>query len=145
MRAFVQRVSRAEVHVDGVSVGKIAQGLLVFLGIGREDTEFQIPILAKKIVELRIFEDESAKMNLSLSDLKAEILIISQFTLYANCSRGRRPDFTQAAPPQLAKDLFDGFVQHISSLGYNPQTGVFGADMKVDLLNDGPVTILLEV
>ncbi|MDZ4122095.1 MAG: D-aminoacyl-tRNA deacylase [Candidatus Cloacimonadaceae bacterium] len=144
MRALVQRVNSASVNVDGQCVGSIGRGLLVFLGVGREDEESLIPILGKKISEMRIFEDGCGKLNLSLLDLKADILIVSQFTLYANCSRGRRPDFTQAADPDKARELYLKMIEYFSSLGLNTQTGIFAADMKVSLVNDGPVTFFLE-
>lgn len=144
MRALVQRVLSATVKVDGNIVGSISRGLLVFLGVGREDDESLVSILGKKIKELRIFEDSQGKLNLSLSDLKAEILIVSQFTLYANCSRGRRPDFTYAAEPLLAKKLYENMIAYFRNEGYKTEAGIFAADMKVELINDGPITILLE-
>ena len=144
MRALVQRVSSAEVRVENECVGSIGNGLLVFLGIGREDEESLISILGKKISTMRIFEDDKGKLNLSLMDIGGEILIVSQFTLYADCSRGRRPDFTQAALPEQAKALYQMAIDYFQSLGIRTQTGIFAADMKVSLVNDGPVTFFLE-
>ncbi len=144
MRALVQRVLSARVDIDGMCVGSIGKGLLIFLGVGRDDDSDKVQALARRIPDMRIFEDQKGKMNLSLKDLKAEILIVSQFTLYANCNRGRRPDFTQAAPPELAKSLYEEMIACFREAGFPTQTGVFGADMKVSLVNDGPVTFFLE-
>jgi D-tyrosyl-tRNA(Tyr) deacylase len=144
MKLVIQRVSEASVTVENTVIGCIEKGLLVFLGIGKNDTGEEIPWLAKKLVDLRIFEDENGKMNLSLADVQGGILLISQFTLYANCMRGKRPDFIEAAPPDKAKQLYMEFASELEQLGCTPQMGKFGAEMKVRLLNDGPVTILLE-
>jgi D-tyrosyl-tRNA(Tyr) deacylase len=144
MRLILQRVTRAEVRVDGISTGKIGIGLVVLLGFGQEDSPELIPGAVKKINELRIFSDANGKMNLSLKDIEGSVLAISQFTLYANCARGRRPDFTHAAPPILAEELYNLFLNGLKDAGIPYQTGIFGADMKLELLNDGPVTISLE-
>jgi D-tyrosyl-tRNA(Tyr) deacylase len=144
VRALVQRVLSARVNVEGKCVGSIGKGLLIFLGVGRDDDSIRVKTLVRKISEMRIFEDEKGKMNLSLADLKAEVLLVSQFTLYANCSRGRRPDFTQAALPELANALYQDMIACFREAGFHTQTGFFGADMKVSLVNDGPVTFFLE-
>jgi len=144
MRAILQRVTRAEVRVDGKTSGKIDAGLVVLVGFGHLDTQDVIPTAVKKIRELRIFSDAAGKMNLSLDDIAGSILAISQFTLYANCARGRRPDFTHAAPPERARELYDHFVHTLRAANIPTQTGIFAADMKLELLNDGPVTIVLE-
>ena len=144
MRAVVQRVSYANVKVDGEITGSIEQGLMVLLGAGQEDNENDIKYLSEKILNLRIFEDENEKMNLSLVDIQGEILIISQFTLYGDCRKGRRPSFDKAGLPQPAKKLYEDFVEECKKSGLKVQTGIFGADMKVSLLNDGPVTLLLD-
>ena len=144
MKALLQRVSQASVTVEGELISSIGKGLLVFLGIHHDDTEKQTDWLAAKIIDLRIFEDEQGKMNLSLKDVSGEILLVSQFTLYANCERGRRPDFIQSAAPDFANEMYLMFAKKLESLGIKPKLGVFGGDMKVSLLNDGPVTIMLE-
>lgn len=144
MRVTLQRVTHASVSVDGSVTGAIEAGLLVFVGFGREDDESVLDTAIRKILELRIFYDPSGKLNLSVLDIGGSILAISQFTLYANCTRGRRPDFTQAAAPEKARNLFESFVSRLQQTGVNTQTGIFAADMKVELLNDGPVTINLE-
>lgn len=144
MRAVLQRVSHASVAVDGEIKGKIGKGLLVFLAVCDEDTENDLIYLADKITGLRIFEDENEKMNLSLEDIKGEILIISQFTLYGDCRKGKRPSFTSAGKPDYAEKMYEKFIEYIKEKGIYTQSGVFGADMKVELLNDGPVTILLD-
>ena len=144
MKALLQRVSQASVTVEGELISSIGKGLLVFLGIHHDDTEKQTDWLATKIIDLRIFEDEQGKMNLSLKDVSGEILLVSQFTLYANCERGRRPDFIQSAAPDFANEMYLMFAKKLESLGIKPKLGVFGGDMKVSLLNDGPVTIMLE-
>jgi D-aminoacyl-tRNA deacylase len=144
MRALLQRVSQASVTVNDQIVGQIDQGLLVLLGIGQNDGEAQIKLLTDKIVHLRIFEDSEGKMNLSLLDIHGEILVVSQFTLYADSRKGRRPSFTAAAPPVIAEPLIEQFKAVIAAQHINVAGGVFGAHMKVSLLNDGPVTLWLD-
>ena len=145
MKIVLQRVKNAQVKVDEKSVGKIEKGLLIFLGIGKNDDEKITDKFVKKICNLRIFEDENKKMNKSVKDINGDILIISQFTLYANCKSGNRPSFTEACEPQKANKLYEYFKKMCSKeLERNIQSGVFGADMKVELLNDGPVTIILD-
>ena len=144
MKAVIQRVSRGSVTVEGKIVSEIGKGLLILLGIGPADTMGVVEQMAQKIVHLRIFEDEEEKMNLSLLDVKGEALVVSQFTLYADTSRGRRPSFINAAKPDLAEPLVTSFAHQMASLGVPTQMGVFGARMEVELVNDGPVTIVLE-
>src|SRR5579884_1290609 len=144
MRALLQRVSRASVTVDKQIVGQIGQGLLVFLGVGQDDSEVQVKTLANKIVHLRIFGDDEGKMNRSLLDIGGEALVVSQFTLYADIRKGRRPSFTQAAPPALAAPLVEQFQATIAAYGLKVAGGIFGAHMDVELVNDGPVTIWLD-
>ena len=144
MRAVVQRVSRSEVTVDGRITGKINKGLLVLLGVTHGDTSKDVDYIVDKTINLRIFEDENDKMNLSLKDIDGEMLAVSQFTLYGDCRKGRRPSFTNAAAPEEADKLYQEFVKKVSEQGINTETGEFGAHMMVDLVNDGPVTILLE-
>lgn len=144
MRAVVQRVSHAEVKTDGSVCGKIDKGLMVLLGIGNGDTESDIKYIADKIINLRIFSDADDKMNLSINDVKGELLVISQFTLYGDCSHGRRPFFGEAMEPVLANEMYEKFVDYVRQQGIHTETGEFGADMKVTLTNDGPVTIILE-
>ncbi len=144
MRALVQRVSRASVSVDGQVVGQIGQGLLVLLGVGQDDSEAQVKTLADKIVYLRIFGDNEGKMNRSLLDIGGEVLVVSQFTLYADTRRGRRPSFTDAAPPSLAEPLVERFKAAIAAYGLTVADSIFGAMMQVELVNSGPVTILLD-
>jgi D-tyrosyl-tRNA(Tyr) deacylase len=145
MRVVVQRCSRAEVRIDGVSVGKIGQGFMLLVGITETDTTAEADLLAKKIAQLRVFEDEAGKMNLAIRDVEGAILSISQFTLYADCSKGNRPSFVRAARPEQASPLYDYFNETLrTTYGLNVETGRFGADMKVDFINDGPVTILLD-
>ena len=144
MKILIQRVSSAKVEVEGKIVGAIESGVLVFLGVTHSDTQLQVKWLANKLINLRIFEDEQGKINKSLLECKGKALIVSQFTLYANCSDGRRPSFTQAAQPELAKQLYESFIEEVCKGGVLVETGVFGAHMKVSLLNDGPVTIMLE-
>jgi D-aminoacyl-tRNA deacylase len=144
MRALIQRVSQASVSVDQQIVGKISQGLLIFLGIGPDDGEAQVKVLTDKIINLRIFEDEAGKMNLSLLDMQGEALVVSQFTLYADVHKGRRPSFTSAAPPAIAEPLVEQFKAVIASYGLTVAGGIFGAHMEVSLTNSGPVTIWLD-
>jgi len=143
MKLVVQRVHSASVKISDQIVANIREGLLVFIGIHQDDTEAEIEYLFKKLINLRIFEDENGKMNLSLTDVKGSMLVVSQFTLYANCNRGNRPDFISAAKPEKAKDLYMKFVEKIRECGIPVETGIFGADMQVSLVNDGPVTIIL--
>ena len=144
MRAVVTRVNSASVTIDGEVVGKIGKGLLILLGVGPEDTEQTSRYLAEKILGLRIFEDENEKMNCSIADVGGEVLVVSQFTLYGNCRKGRRPSFAEAAPPELGNKLYEQFMKDCTDLGYPPQHGRFGADMQVASVNDGPVTIILD-
>ena len=144
MRALLQRVSRASVTVDEQVVGQIGQGLLVLLGVGQDDSEVQVKTLADKIVHLRIFGDEEGKMNRSLLDIGGEVLVVSQFTLYADTRRGRRPGFTDAAPPVVAESLFEHFKDALASYGLTVASGIFGAYMTIEIWNEGPVTIWLD-
>ena len=144
MRAVVQRVTNADVKIDGRVNGKIDNGLLVLLGVGNGDTEEDMKYIADKIIKLRIFSDENDKMNLSLEDVCGSMLVISQFTLYGDCSHGRRPYFGNAMEPVSANEMYEKFVAYIRERGIHTETGEFGADMKVSLTNDGPVTIILE-
>ena len=145
MRVVVQRCSRAEVRIDGNSVGKIGQGFMLLVGITETDTTAETDLLAKKIAQLRVFEDEAGKMNLAIRDVGGAILSISQFTLYADCRKGNRPSFIRAARPEQASPLYDYFNETLrTTYGLTVETGHFGADMKVDFINDGPVPILLD-
>ena len=144
MRAVVQRVSSSKVTVDGNVTGEIKKGLLVLLGVTHEDTSKDVDYIIDKVLNLRIFEDENEKMNLSLKDVEGELLVVSQFTLYGDCRKGRRPSFSTAARPELATKLYEEFIEKSRKEGIVTQTGQFGAHMMVDLTNDGPVTILLE-
>jgi D-tyrosyl-tRNA(Tyr) deacylase len=144
MRAVIQRVKSAEVRVDGRLTGEIGKGLLVFIGVGKGDGENDISFFASKLPELRIFEDPSGKFNLSLKDIQGEMLVVSQFTLYADCSKGRRPSFIGAEDPAAAKGLYERLVSRLREQGVPVQTGEFQAHMEVHLINDGPVTILLD-
>ena len=145
MKLVIQRVKNASVEVDNKIVGKIGQGFLVLLGVGPEDTKKEADFLIQKLIKLRIFKDENDKMNLSIKDINGELLIVSQFTLYADCSGGNRPSFANAAKPDKANELYEYFIQNCKKEGIKKvEHGIFGADMKVQLLNDGPVTILLE-
>jgi D-tyrosyl-tRNA(Tyr) deacylase len=144
MRAVVQRVSRAQVLVDGEIVGKIDRGLLVLLGVGIDDKESDADFLADKIAGLRIFNDDGGKMNLSVTDVHGAVLAVSQFTLYGDARKGKRPSFDAAARPERARQLYEHFVSAIRKAGLPCETGRFQEDMKVELVNDGPVTILLD-
>jgi D-tyrosyl-tRNA(Tyr) deacylase len=144
MRAVVQRVKGAKVDVEGRKVGEIGQGLLVFLGVGERDSEKDAEYLANKIAHLRIFSDEKGLMNLSIVDTGGALLVVSQFTLWADCVKGRRPSFIRAAAPERAKELYEDFNLNLQKLGLQVATGVFQALMEVHLINDGPVTILLD-
>ena len=144
MRAVVQRVTSSKVTVEGVTVGGIGKGLTVLLGVGADDTDKDLEYLADKIVNLRIFEDENGKMNLSLKDVGGELLVISQFTLYGDCRKGKRPSFDKAAGANKAQELYERFVAACRDLGLKVETGKFQAEMMVEINNNGPVTILLD-
>lgn len=145
MKAVLQRVAHSSVTVDGELVSSIGNGFLILLGVEQTDTLADADVLSKKISGLRVFEDENGKMNLSLSDISGSVLVISQFTLLADCKKGRRPSFINAGAPDMANELYEYFCKRIKSDGVEDvKKGVFGADMKVELLNDGPVTILLD-
>lgn len=145
MRVVVQRCSRAQVRIDGAVVGSIGQGFMLLVGVTEGDTKAQAELLAKKVAQMRVFEDEQGKMNLGLQEVGGAILSISQFTLYADCKKGNRPSFIKAARPETAEPLYDYFNDLLrTQYGLQVETGRFGADMKVDFINDGPVTILLD-
>lgn len=145
MKAVIQRVKYAQVEVDNKMVGKINEGFLILLGVAPDDTKEKANAMVKKIIKLRIFEDENEKMNLSIQDMHGELLVVSQFTLYADCSGGNRPSFINAAKPDLANELYEYFVEECKKNIPVVQTGIFGAHMEVSLLNNGPVTIELEM
>ncbi len=144
MRAVLSRVSKASITIDGKPGGSIGKGFVVLLGIGPEDTQADVIYLAKKCAEMRIFEDENEKMNLSLADVGGGMMVVSNFTLYGECAKGRRPDFFGAAKPATAIPLYNAFLDEIRKYNIEPVTGEFGADMQVDHINDGPVTLILE-
>lgn len=144
MKIVAQRVSRASVTVDGRITGEIGEGLCVLVGVASGDTKADAERLADKIVNLRIFNDENGKMNISLADIGGELLVISQFTLYADCRKGRRPSFTGAASPDIGNELYEHFTRYLASMGLSLKTGIFGADMKVEIINNGPVTIIID-
>ena len=144
MKLVVQRVKNAKVEVEDKIVGKIDKGYLVLLGVTHNDTKEIADYLAKKLCNLRVFEDENGKMNLNIKQVEGELLIVSQFTLYGDCTEGNRPSFTNAAKPDLANELYEYFCNKCAENDINVEKGIFGADMKVSLLNDGPVTIILE-
>ena len=144
MRAILTRVKSASVTIDGEVTGKIGPGFLILLGVGPNDTEKECRYLAEKALGLRLFKDENDKMNLGLEAVNGQVLVVSQFTLYGNCRKGRRPSFAEAAPPALGEELYEKFLSVCGELGYPPQHGRFGADMKVESINDGPVTIILD-
>ena len=144
MRAVLTRVKSASVTIDGKTVGSIGKGFLILLGVGPEDDETVCRYLAEKALGLRVFEDENGKMNLGLADVGGQVLVVSQFTLYGNCRKGRRPSFTDAAGAELGNRLYEYFLSCCKDLGYPPQHGQFGADMQVESVNDGPVTLILD-
>ena len=144
MKIVVQRVKNAKVEVEGKTVGEIEKGFLVLLGVTHNDTKEKADYLVKKLCNLRVFEDENEKMNLALKDVNGKLLIVSQFTLYADCTGGNRPSFVNAAKPEMANELYEYFCNKCKENGIEVQKGIFGADMKVSLLNDGPVTIIME-
>jgi len=144
MKFVIQRVSHASVEVEGETIGKIGKGYLVLIGVSGEDTKEIADKMVKKMLGLRIFEDENGKTNISLEDVKGELLLISQFTLYANCKKGNRPSFIEAGAPDMANALYEYIIEQCKAAGFPVQTGSFGADMKVSLLNDGPFTIVLD-
>ena len=144
MKIVLQRVKKAQVDVDGKTVGSIGQGLLIFLGIGKEDSKDHADTLVKKVLELRIFEDTEGKMNFSAQDVNARFLVVSQFTLYGDCEKGRRPSFDKAADPKKGEELYNYFVEKLRQQNVHVETGQFRAMMDVALVNDGPVTFVLE-
>ena len=144
MRAVLTRVRSASVTIDGHVNGAIGRGFLILLGVGPNDTERECRYLAEKALGLRVFEDENGKMNLGLDAVGGQVLVVSQFTLYGNCRKGRRPSFTDAANPELGNTLYEKFLEICAELGYPPQHGEFGADMQVESVNDGPVTLILD-
>ena len=144
MRVVLQRVTEANVKVDGEIIGQIGNDLMILVGFGKEDTEEKLEWMVNKILDLRVFSDEDDKINLSVTDISGELLIVSQFTLYWNCKKGTRPSFDGALDPINAEKLYDKFVEKMKNSGLKVQTGSFGADMKVSLVNDGPVTVELE-
>jgi len=144
MRAVIQRVNSGSVAVDDKIVGRISKGFVVLLGVNEKDTEADVLYMVDKIVNLRIFEDDNEKMNLSLLDIKGELLVVSQFTLYGDCRKGRRPNFMNAARPEKAEELYNEFVKKCRELGVKTETGTFQAYMKVNIENDGPVTVIVD-
>lgn len=144
MKFVIQRVTNASVKVDGKVVGKIGKGYMVLIGIKQDDTILEADYLVKKLINLRVFEDQNGKMNLALKDVDGQLLLISQFTLYGDCSDGNRPSFTEAAKPDKANELYEYIISKCKEQIEKVETGIFGADMKVELLNDGPVTIIIE-
>ncbi len=144
MRAILTRVKSASVTIEGDRVGEIGKGFLILLGVGPEDTEKECRALAEKALGLRIFEDENGKMNLGLDEVGGQVMVVSQFTLYGNCRKGRRPSFVGAANPELGNAMYERFLELCKELGHEPQHGQFGADMKVESINDGPCTLILD-
>ena len=144
MKFVIQRVTEANVKVDGKIIGEISKGFMVLIGVGQEDTKEIADKMVKKLVGLRIFEDENGKTNLSLADVNGQLLLISQFTLYANCKKGYRPSFIEAGAPDMASDMYEYIISECKKSGPVVERGIFGADMKVSLVNDGPFTILLD-
>jgi D-aminoacyl-tRNA deacylase len=144
MKAVIQRVRHASVTVEGRVTGRIGPGLLVFVGVGPDDGGRDVEFIADKVVNLRVFEDDGGKMNRSVTDIGGAVLLISQFTLFGDCRKGRRPDFTAAGPPALAQSVYNDVIEAVRQKGVGVQTGVFAADMQIEALNDGPVTLLLD-
>ncbi len=144
MRSVIQRVSHASVAVNGKVIGEIKKGLLVLLGVSDDDTDADLNYMADKVAGLRIFEDDDEKMNLSVADVGGELLVISQFTLFGDCRKGKRPSFVAAGKPGYANEMYERFVENLRGRGFNVQTGEFGADMQVELINDGPVTLMID-
>ena len=144
MRLLVQRVRRASVTVEGACIGSIEQGLLVFVGVGSNDTSNDVTHLASKLLKLRIFEDDKGRINRSLMEVSGRVLVVSQFTLYGDCRKGNRPNFTAAALPELGERMYNEFLKALKALGIYPESGRVGADMQVELLNEGPMTLWLE-
>lgn len=144
MKFVIQRVTSAQVDIDGVTVGKIGHGLMVLIGVSHSDDEAVADKMVDKLLKLRIFDDSEGKTNLSSSDINGEFLLVSQFTLYADCKKGNRPSFTDAGAPQMASDLYEYIIKKVSDAGFVTQRGEFGADMKVSLVNDGPFTIVMD-
>ncbi len=144
MKFVIQRVNEASVAVDGKTIGEIKKGFLVFIGVADSDTKEIADKMVKKLLGLRIFDDENDKINLSLTDVGGELLLISQFTLYANCKKGYRPSFIEAGAPDFANEMYEYIIESCKASGYHVETGEFGADMKVSLINDGPFTIVLD-
>lgn len=144
MRAIIQRVKSASVKINGEIKGEAGEGLLIFLGVGKGDSDGDLRYIADKALGLRIFEDENGKMNRSVADISGDLLVISQFTLYGDCRKGKRPSFEGAMAPKEAEEMYERFVAYVKESGLKTETGEFGADMKVELLNDGPVTIILD-
>jgi len=144
LRALIQRVKEGAVYIEGKEVGKIGKGFVLLLGVGQSDTIEDLDYLVDKVVNLRVFPDEEGKMNLSLLDVGGEVLVVSQFTLYADCRKGRRPSFTDAAPPEKGKEMYELFINKLRDRGVRVETGEFGAMMLVKIYNDGPVTIMLD-
>jgi D-tyrosyl-tRNA(Tyr) deacylase len=144
MRGVIQRVKSAAVRVENQTVGQIGAGLMVLIGVGQEDDMDDVKWLADKILNLRVFEDDQAKMNLSVANIGGELLLVSQFTLFGDCRKGRRPSFSEAASPETAKAMFDSLTEYLQKTGIKVETGLFQADMDVELVNNGPVTLLLD-
>lgn len=144
MRALLQRVSRCAVRVQGREVSRIGKGLLVLLGVSRSDGEAEVEFMVNKVINLRVFDDPEGKLNLSLAEVGGELMVVSQFTLYGDARKGRRPSYIEAAPPERAEELYDAACESFAAAGFKPARGVFGAHMAVELENDGPVTVILE-
>ncbi|MTI82934.1 MAG: D-tyrosyl-tRNA(Tyr) deacylase [Firmicutes bacterium] len=144
MRAVIQRVTGGSVDVEGITVGAVGSGMVILLGVGKEDSEHDVDYLVEKIINLRIFEDDAGKMNLSLMDVQGEALVVSQFTLYGDCRKGRRPNFSEAASPEQGEELYNKFIKALQDRSVKVATGTFRAYMSVKILNDGPVTLILD-